>query len=428
MKIKNIWLGFSKKNIIDKIKILYDNKIINNEYKNILENNTTLPLEIAEQMTENTIGTFALPFSIVPNIMVDNINYTVPMVTEEPSVVAACSYAGKLIAKSGGFTTEILDRKMIGEVALFDINNLEKAEKIILKNKEKILQLANNSHPSIVVRGGGAIDITTKVFNEKNNSFLVVYLIADVKEAMGANILNNMLEGIKPLLEDLTNSKALMAILSNYATKSLVKSTCAIDIKYLSSDKKEAFNIAKKIELASEFAKIDIYRATTHNKGIFNGIDATVIATGNDWRSIEAGGHAFATKNGKYEGLTNWVFDETNKKIIGELTLPMPIASVGGSIGLNPTVKAAFNILNNPDAKTLASIIVSVGLAQNFAAIKALVSTGIQKGHMKMQARSLALFAGAEGNEVEIVVEKLLTSKFINLETAKNIILEIRKN
>lgn len=428
MKIKNIWLGFSKKNIIDKIKILYDNKIINNEYKNILENNTTLPLEIAEQMTENTIGTFALPFSIVPNIMVDNVNYTVPMVTEEPSVVAACSYAGKLIAKSGGFSTEILDRKMIGEVALFDIDDFEKAEKFILKNKEKILQLANNSHPSIVVRGGGAIDITTKIFNEKNNSFLVVYLIVDVKEAMGANILNNMLEGIKPLLEELTNAKALMSILSNYATKSLVKSTCAIDIKYLSNDKKEAFNIAKKIELASEFAKIDIYRATTHNKGIFNGIDAAVIATGNDWRAIEAGGHAFATKNGKYEGLTNWVFDETNKKIIGELTLPMPIASVGGSIGLNPTVKTSFNILKNPDVKTLASIIVSIGLAQNFAALKALVSTGIQKGHMKLQARSLALFAGAKDNEVEIVVEKLLTSKFINLETAKNIILEIRKN
>lgn len=428
MKIKNIWLGFSKKNIIDKIKILYDNKIINNEYKNILENNTTLPLEIAEQMTENTIGTFALPFSIVPNIMVDNINYTVPMVTEEPSVVAACSYAGKLIAKSGGFSTEILDRKMIGEVALFDIDNFEKAEKIILKNKEKILQLANNSHPSIVVRGGGAIDITTKIFNEKNNLFLVVYLIVDVKEAMGANILNNMLEGIKPLLEELTNAKALMGILSNYATKSLVKSTCAIDIKYLSNDKKEAFNIAKKIELASEFAKIDIYRATTHNKGIFNGIDAAVIATGNDWRAIEAGGHAFATKNGKYEGLTTWIFDETNKKIIGELTLPMPIASVGGSIGLNPTVKTSFNILKNPDAKTLASIIVSIGLAQNFAALKALVSTGIQKGHMKLQARSLALFAGAKDNEIDIVVEKLLTSKFINLDTAKNIILEIRKN
>ena len=428
MKIKNIWLGFSKKNIIDKIKILYDNKIINNEYKNILENNTTLPLEIAEQMTENTIGTFALPFSIVPNIMVDNVNYTVPMVTEEPSVVAACSYAGKLIAKSGGFSTEILDRKMIGEVALFDIDDFEKAEKIILKNKEKILQLANNSHPSIVVRGGGAIDITTKIFNEKNNLFLVVYLIVDVKEAMGANILNNMLEGIKPLLEELTNAKALMSILSNYATKSLVKSTCAIDIKYLSNDKKEAFNIAKKIELASEFAKIDIYRATTHNKGIFNGIDAAVIATGNDWRAIEAGGHAFATKNGKYEGLTNWVFDEKNNKIIGGLTLPMPIASVGGSIGLNPTVKTSFNILKNPDAKTLSSIIVSIGLAQNFAALKALVSTGIQKGHMKLQARSLALFAGAKDNEVEIVVEKLLTSKFINLDTAKNIILEIRKN
>ena len=427
MKIKNIWIGFSKKNIIDKIKILYDNKIINNEYKNILENNTTLPLEIAEQMTENTIGTFALPFSIVPNIMVDNVNYTVPMVTEEPSVVAACSYAGKLIAKSGGFSTEILDRKMIGEVALFDIDDFEKAEKVILQNKDRILNLANDSHPSIVTRGGGAVDITTKILKDKDNSFLIIYLTADVKEAMGANILNNMLEGIKPLLEEITNSKALMAILSNYATKSLVKSTCAIDIKYLSNDKKEAFNIAKKIELASEFAKIDIYRATTHNKGIFNGIDAAVIATGNDWRAIEAGGHAFATKNGKYEGLTNWVFDETNKKIIGELTLPMPIASVGGSIGLNPTVKAAFNILNNPDAKTLAGIIVSVGLAQNFAALKALVSSGIQKGHMKLQARSLALFAGAKDNEIDIVVEKLLTSKFMNLETAKNIISNIRK-
>ena len=427
MKLKNIWLGFSKKKRIDKIKVLYDNNIINDKYKIILENNINLPTEIAEQMTENTVGTLALPFSIVPNIMVNNINYTVPMVTEEPSVVAACSYAGKLITKSGGFTTEILDRKMIGEVALFDIDDFEKAEKVILQNKDRILNLANDSHPSIVTRGGGAVDITTKILKDKDNSFLIIYLIADVKEAMGANILNNMLEGIKPLLEEITNSKALMAILSNYATKSLVKSICAIDIKYLSNDKREAFNIAKKIELASKFAKMDIYRATTHNKGIFNGIDAVVIATGNDWRAIEAGSHAFATKNGKYEGLTNWIFDETNKKLIGELTLPMPIASVGGSIGLNPTVKAAFNILNNPDAKTLAGIIVSVGLAQNFAALKALVSTGIQKGHMKLQARSLALFAGAKDNEIDIVVEKLLTSKFMNLETAKNIISNIRK-
>ena len=427
MKLKNIWLGFSKKKRIDKIKVLYDNNIINDKYKIILENNINLPTEIAEQMTENTVGTFALPFSIVPNIMVNNINYTVPMVTEEPSVVAACSYAGKLIAKSGGFTTEILDRKMIGEVALFDIDDFEKAEKVILQNKDRILNLANDSHPSIVTRGGGAVDITTKILKDKDNSFLIIYLTADVKEAMGANILNNMLEGIKPLLEEITNSKALIAILSNYATESLVKSTCAIDIKYLSNDKKETFNIAKKIELASKFAKMDIYRATTHNKGIFNGIDAVVIATGNDWRAIEAGSHAFATKNGKYEGLTNWIFDETNKKLIGELTLPMPIASVGGSIGLNPTVKAAFNILNNPDAKTLAGIIVSVGLAQNFAALKALVSTGIQKGHMKLQARSLALFAGAKDNEIDIVVEKLLTSKFMNLETAKNIISNIRK-
>lgn len=236
-----------------------------------------------------------------------------------------------------------------------------------------------------------------------------------------------MLEGIKSLLEDLTHGKALMAILSNYATESLVKSKCEIDIKYLTNDKKEAINIAKKIELASKFSKLDIYRATTHNKGIFNGIDGVVIATGNDWRAIEAGCHAYACKNGKYEGLTTWTFDETDNKILGELILPMPIATVGGSIGLNPTVKASFDILNHPDAKTLSSIIVSIGLAQNFAAIKALVTTGIQKGHMKLQARSLALFVGAKNEEINLVVEKLTTSKYINLDTAELILKQIRE-
>ena len=426
MKNKNIWLGFSKKKREDKIDVLLKNNILDEKYSEILKENITLPCEIAEQMAENTIGTFSLPFSVATNFLVDKKEFTVPMVIEEPSVVAACSYAAKIISRSGGFSTTIINRKMIGQITLFNIKNIEMALDNIIKNKNKILKLANDSYPSIITRGGGAEDVTTKVFSENNNIFLVVYIIVDVREAMGANIINNMLEGIKPLLEELSSGTSLIAILSNYATESLVNSKCEIDIKYLSNDKKEAINIAQKIHLASQFSKIDIYRATTHNKGIFNGIDSVVIATGNDWRAIEAGGHAFANKNGRYEGLTTWNFNSNTNKIEGELTLPMPIASVGGSIGLNPTVKAAFNILNNPNAKILSSIIVSVGLAQNFAALKALVSTGIQKGHMKLHAKSIALFAGSNPDEVDLVVENLINSKYINLETAKNILKKIR--
>lgn len=417
------WLGFQKKERTERIQMLKDNGFLTEEFEQLLKKNENLSLETANQMAENGIGTFALPFSIAPNFIVDGKDYAVPMVTEEPSVVAGCSYAAKIIGKSGGFITKILNRKMIGQVALYDILDFDNASSMVLENKNELLKIANEAYPSIVARGGGAVDIEIKNIDE----FLIVYLIADVKEAMGANILNTMLESIKIPLENITNGKSLMAILSNYATESLVKSECEINIKLLSPSIETAIKTAKKIELASKFAKLDIYRAATHNKGIFNGIDAAVIATGNDWRAIEAGGNAFAAKNGKYEGLTTWTFDESTNKLKGELILPMPIASVGGSIGLNPSVKAAFNILKNPDAKTLASIITSVGLAQNFAAIKALVTTGIQHGHMKLQARSLALFAGANGKEIDIIVEKLLESKkSINLENVREILEEIK--
>ena len=423
-KIKKLnWLGFQKKERLERIQMLKENGFLSDEFEQILKKNENLPLETSNQMAENGIGTFALPFSIAPNFIVDGKDYAVPMVTEEPSVVAGCSYAAKIIGKSGGFMTEILNRKMIGQVALYEILDFDNAISIVLKNKNELLKIANEAYPSIVARGGGAIDIEVRNIDE----FLVVYLIADVKEAMGANILNTMLEAIKTPLENITNGKSLMAILSNYATESLVKAKCEVNIKLLNNSMEKSIETAKKIELASKFAKLNVYRATTHNKGIFNGIDAVVIATGNDWRAIEAGGNAFAAKNGKYEGLTTWTFDESENKLKGKLTLPMPIASVGGSIGLNPSVKAAFNILGNPNAKTLASIITSVGLAQNFAAIKALVTTGIQHGHMKLQARSLALLAGAKGKEIDIAVEKLLESgKSINLENVKEILEKIK--
>lgn len=421
MKKKN-WLGFQKKTRLERIDMLKENEIIDSDFENLLKENKNLSTEIAGQMIENSIGTFSLPFGVAPNFLINDVEYTVPMVTEEPSVIAACSFAAKLVSKSGGFSTKILDRKMIGEIALFDVENFDEATEKILNSKEEILKVANEAYPSIVARGGGACDIEVKKLEEGNTSFLVVYLTIDVKEAMGANIINTMLEAIKPLLEEITQSKSLMAILSNYATKSLVKANCELDVKLLGGSE-----VAKKIDLASKFAKTDIYRAATHNKGIFNGIDAVVIATGNDWRAIEAAGNAYAVKNGRYEGLTTWTFDENTNKLKGELILPMPVASVGGSIGLNPSVKASFHILNNPDAKTLASIIVSVGLAQNLAALKALVTTGIQKGHMKLQARSLALFAGANANEVDPLVEELLKVRHMNLGVAKELLEEMRK-
>ena len=420
MKKKN-WLGFQKKTRLERIDMLKENEIIDSDFENLLKENENLSTEIAGQMIENSIGTFSLPFGVAPNFLINDIEYTVPMVTEEPSVIAACSFAAKLVSKSGGFSTKILDRKMIGEIALFDVENFDEATEKILNSKEEIIKVANDAYPSIVARGGGACDIEVKKLEEGNTSFLVVYLTIDVKEAMGANIINTMLEAIKPLLEEITHSKSLMVILSNYATKSLVKANCELDVKLLGGSE-----VAKKIDLASKFAKMDIYRATTHNKGIFNGIDAVVIATGNDWRAIEAAGNAYAVKNGRYEGLTTWTFDEKTNKLNGELILPMP-ASVGGSIGLNPSVKASFHILNNPDAKTLASIIVSVGLAQNLAALKALVTTGIQKGHMKLQARSLALFAGANADEVNSLVEELLKVRHMNLGVAKELLEEMRK-
>lgn len=420
------WLGFQRKKKADRIQMLEDNGFLSSETKEALINNVTLPCTISEQMAENSIGTFALPFSVAPNFLINDREYAVPMVTEEPSVVAACSYAAKIIAKSGGFSAAVLDRRMVGQAVLCDVPDIEAAVQKIQESRERILKAANESHPSIVKRGGGADNLEVKVQNENNVDFLAVYLTADVKEAMGANILNNMLEGIKPVLEEITGGSSLMAILSNYAVNSLVKATCSIDIGLLSNEREKCIETAKKIELASIYSKTDIYRAATHNKGIFNGIDAVVIATGNDFRAVEAGGHAFAVKNGRYEGLSTWTFDMEKNRINGELTLPMAIGSVGGSIGLNPAVNASFDILHNPDAGTLAQIIVSVGLAQNFAAIKALVTTGIQKGHMKLQARSLALSAGAGVDEVDYVVENLLKERHMNLDTAKKILNKLK--
>ncbi|MDR3960908.1 MAG: hydroxymethylglutaryl-CoA reductase, degradative [Streptococcus sp.] len=416
--------GFAKLSPTERIEALLKEGLLTWDEAQILKEQKGLPLSIADQLTENVLSTFDLPFSLAPYFLINGRDYVLPMVTEEPSVVAAASFAAKLIQRSGGFTTQVHQRQMIGEIALTDVEDVEVASKRILEDKENLLQLANEAYPSIVKRGGGARDLWV----ENKGDFLIVYLAVDPKEAMGANMLNTMLEALTDRIQELSGGQALMAILSNLATRSLVSARCAIDFKALSRNPEEAIEIAHRMELASQLAQVDPYRAATHNKGIFNGIDALVLATGNDWRAIEAGAHAYAAQSGSYKGLSHWTSQPKEKKLYGEITLPMPVATKGGSIGLNPTVQVSHRLLGEPSAIELAGIIASLGLAQNFAALKALVTTGIQAGHMKLQARSLALLAGAKEEEVPRLVTQLLENKPFNLEKAQTLLQELRKS
>ncbi|MDS3247879.1 hydroxymethylglutaryl-CoA reductase, degradative [Streptococcus pneumoniae] len=423
MKIS--WNGFSKKSYQERLELLKAQALLSPERQASLEKDEQMSVTVADQLSENVVGTFSLPYSLVPEVLVNGQEYTVPYVTEEPSVVAAASYASKIIKRAGGFTAQVHQRQMIGQVALYQVANPKLAQEKIASKKAELLELANQAYPSIVKRGGGARDLHVEQIKGEPD-FLVVYIHVDTQEAMGANMLNTMLEALKPVLEELSQGQSLMAILSNYATDSLVTASCRMAFRYLSRQKDQGREIAEKIALASQFAQDDPYRAVTHNKGIFNGIDAILIATGNDWRAIEAGAHAFASRDGRYQGLSCWTLDLEREELVGEMTLPMPVATKGGSIGLNPRVALSHDLLGNPSARELAQIIVSIGLAQNFAALKALVSTGIQQGHMKLQAKSLALLAGASESEVAPLVEQLIADKTFNLETAQRYLENLR--
>ena len=423
MKIS--WNGFSKKSYQERLELLKSQALLSPERQESLEQDEQMSVTVAGQLSENVVGTFSLPYSLVPEVLVNGQEYTVPYVTEEPSVVAAASYASKIIKRAGGFTAQVHQRQMIGQVALYQVDDPDLAQEKIASKKAELLELANQAYPSIVKRGGGARDLHVEQIKGETD-FLVVYLHVDTQEAMGANMLNTMLEALKPVLEELSQGQSLMGILSNYATDALVTASCRIAFRYLSPQRDQGREVAERIALASQFAQADPYRATTHNKGIFNGIDAILIATGNDWRAIEAGAHAFASRDGRYQGLSQWTLDMEREELVGEMTLPMPVATKGGSIGLNPRVALSHELLGNPSAKELAQIIVSIGLAQNFAALKALVSTGIQQGHMKLQAKSLALLAGASESEVAPLVERLIADKTFNLETAQRYLENLR--
>lgn len=417
---------FYKKSLSEKINTLFEAGVISEEEHRTLTNRKLdLAADLGEHMIENYIGNYSLPFGTALNFVIDNKDVVIPMAIEEPSVVAAASFAAKVSAKNGGFKTKINKREMIGQVALKNVNNIEKARTNLLKHKKDIIERANAAHPSIVKRGGGGRNIEIRHIEadttEQTPEFLIVHLHVDTQEAMGANMVNTMMEAIAPYLEELSGGTSLMRILSNYATECLATASCIIPPNDLKTLNISGEVVRDRIIEASEFAWADPYRAVTNNKGIMNGIDAVVVATGNDWRAIEAGAHAYASHSGQYRSLTKWKKD-AGGNLVGTITLPLPIGTVGGSISFHPGAKLAHSILENPTAEQLEGVIASVGLAQNFAAIRALVTEGIQKGHMGLQARSLAISAGAKNEQIEQVAKALKKEKNMNLETAARLL------
>ena len=423
----NPFYKFYQKPLEERKETLLNHPSLSNEAKERLKNDLSLPESVAGQMVENQIEIYGLPYGIVPEIIVNGKSYIVPMVTEEPSVIAAASYASKLINLSGGTTTIQEKREMIGEIAIVKSPlTLEAVKAKLEEQKESLFTIANNSHPSIVKRGGGIRDIWVEEKSTDKKRFYIFYVSVDTQEAMGANMLNTILESLVSPIEAMTAGESIMAILSNLAINSVVTAKCVLSPRILDTKTTKGEDVVDRIVLASEFSKADPYRATTHNKGIMNGIDSVVIATGNDWRAIEAGAHAFASLSGKYQPLTNWTKDETGN-LVGTITLPLPVGTVGGSISIHPGAQFAHELLGHPSAVELAGIIASIGLAQNLAAVRALVTDGIQKGHMRLQAKSLGLAVGATEEELPHLMNLLSQAPHLNQETAKALLEELRK-
>ncbi|MEW5737713.1 MAG: hydroxymethylglutaryl-CoA reductase, degradative [Myxococcota bacterium] len=383
-----------------------------------------LSMETANQMIENAIGIFEMPLGLGLNLQVNGRDYIVPMAVEEPSVIAAVSFAAKIAREGGGFTAEADDPVMIGQVQVTGFGDPAVATQTLLAHKEQLLALANSFHPSMVARGGGARDIEVRVLpppeGPRGEPILVLHLLVDTQEAMGANLINTMAEGVAPLVEQLTGGKVFLRILSNLADRRLARASCRIPVKALADFDMSGEAIAEGIVQASRFAQADPYRAATHNKGVMNGIDAVAIATGQDWRAIEAGAHAFACRDGQYRPLSTWTLEEGH--LVGRIELPLALGTVGGPIKIHSQVQAALKLLRVQSARELSMVMAAVGLSQNFAAVRALGSVGIQKGHMALHARCVAVTAGARGHWVEMVANALVQAGHVKVDKAREIL------
>lgn len=393
---------------------------LKSETRQILEE-TVLDVALADNLIENQISEFELPMGLAQNFVINGKKYLVPMVTEEPSVIAAASNGAKI---AGNFQTVLSERLMRGQIVFYDVEQADHLMQTIEENQAGIFRAAKEAYPSIFKRGGGLRQVSSRAFEAEG--FVSVDFKVDVRDAMGANIVNAILEGVANLFRTwFPEQKILFSILSNYATESLVKANCEIPVERLSKGN-NGQEVAEKIQAASRFSKVDPYRAATHNKGIMNGINAVVLATGNDTRAVASGIHAYASKEGSYQGLAEWYVKDG--LLFGSLEFPLPVATVGGAVKVLPKAQAALELLEITEAKELAQVMAAVGLAQNLAALRALVSEGIQQGHMSLQVRALAMTVGAKDEEITILSEKLRQEKVMNQERAEKLLREIRQN
>jgi hydroxymethylglutaryl-CoA reductase len=380
-----------------------------------------LDLTTADRMIENVLGTFEVPLGLAVNFLINNKEYIIPMATEESSVVAAASNAAKIARVKGGFSTTCSEPLMIGQLQLLHIKDVATAAQKIMHHKKQLLALANAQDKILVDFGGGAKDIEVRILDSPLGHMIITHLIVDVRDAMGANAVNTMCEALAPILEEITGGKVRLKILSNLADKRLVKATAIFDKEKIGGD-----HVVDAFLESYVLAAIDPYRAATHNKGIMNGIDALIIATGNDFRAIEAGAHAYAARNGQYTSLTHYHKDK-NGDLVGEIELPLAVGVVGGAANMHPKAKLCRKILGVKSAKELAEVVASLGLAQNFAALFALSTVGIQKGHMSLHAKNIAVMAGAQAEEIEKLADQLVHDGKVKLDYAKELLEKIRK-
>ncbi len=382
----------------------------------------TLPFSSAERMIENVVGIFPIPLGIAVNFLINDRDYLVPMAIEEPSVVAAASNAAKMARHTGGFKASSTEPVMIGQIQLVRCLSPRDAERQILASKKEILAVANEQDPTLVSMGGGAKDLRVRVLPSLTGTMVITELLVDCKDAMGANVVNTMAEAVAPMLEEISKGRVNLRIISNLADKRLARATVHVSKDVLGGDE-----VVDGIVDAYAFAAADPYRCATHNKGVMNGIAAVCLATGNDTRAIEAGAHAYAARSGHYSPIASWHKDE-NGDLHGFIEFPAALGIVGGVTAVHPLAKICLKILRVKTARELGEVIAAVGLAQNLGALRALAAEGIQRGHMSLHARNIAIMAGAQGELIDLVAEKMAAERKVRLDRARELVSELARS
>ncbi|MEM2970420.1 MAG: hydroxymethylglutaryl-CoA reductase, degradative [Candidatus Bathyarchaeia archaeon] len=412
--------GFYKLTIDERLKAVKEFANLTDEEVNLLKSTGSLQLDLADRMIENVVGTFPLPLGIAVNFLINGKDYLIPMAIEEPSVVAAASYAAKMARSKGGFFTSSTEPVMRGQIQTVKVSDPYRAKMAILDAKEEILKKANDQDPLLVSVGGGAKDLQVKVIDTPRGQMMITELLVDCRDAMGANAVNTMAEAVAPIIERITKGKVFLRIISNLATERLARAWTVIDKEAVGGEE-----VVDGIVEAYAFAAGDPYRAATHNKGILNGVIGVVIATCNDHRAVEAGAHAYAARTGRYQPLSVW---EKNEKgdLVGSIELPMAVGIIGGATKVHPVSRIALKILGVKSARELGEVMAAVGLAQNLGALRALAHEGIQRGHMSLHARNIAIMAGATGDLIDLIAEKMVEERKIRMDRAKELIEQLR--